>query len=126
MIGARWANAKGGGDRMDHPAHMQDGEEVTVPMASKALNVGERGVRYANVVIDEGTDEEIAAPQREPRKPLGGTRKPRREWQAPAGPEVSTGYGDWPIIGPSVSINPYNQSRKRILHKKGPSAKPGP
>ena len=46
---------------MDHPAHTQGENKVTVPMASKALNVGERGIYHANVVINEGTEEEIAA-----------------------------------------------------------------
>jgi hypothetical protein len=79
MIGARWANAEGGGDRMSyHPAHAQGGEEMTVTKASKALKVGERGIFHAKHVIAEGTEEEIAAPQWEPRKPLVGTRKPRR------------------------------------------------
>ncbi len=41
---SRWANATGGGNRMDHPAELQDGDEVTVTAASKALNVGERGI----------------------------------------------------------------------------------
>ncbi len=63
---------------MDHPAHAQYNEETTVTVASKALNVGERGIYHAKVVLFEGTPEEIAAPQWEPRKPLGGTRKPRR------------------------------------------------
>ncbi len=60
MIGARWANAPVGGNRMDHPAELQSGEEVTVTMASKALKVGQRGIQYGKVVLLEGTPEEIA------------------------------------------------------------------
>ena len=59
MIGARWANAEVG--RPVNTARAQDYEETTVTVASKALKVGERGIRYANVVINEGTEEEIAA-----------------------------------------------------------------
>ncbi len=61
---------------MDHPAELQNGEEVTVSMASKALKVGERGIYHAKVVLLQGTPEAIAAPQWEPRKPLAGTRAP--------------------------------------------------
>ncbi len=60
MIGARWANAEGGGYRRDDPAYMQGDEEMTVTMASKALNVGGRGIQYARIVLSEGTPEEIA------------------------------------------------------------------
>ena len=45
---------------MDHPAYTQDDEEMTVPLASKALNVGGRGIQYARIVLSEGTPEEIA------------------------------------------------------------------
>ncbi len=65
MIAARWADAEVG--RPLNPAHAQSYEETTVTKASKAMNVGERGIYHANVVIKEGTDEEIAAPQWEPR-----------------------------------------------------------
>ena len=66
---------------MDHLAHMQGGEEVTVTLASKALNIGEWGIRYANVVIDEATEEEIAdcEPSGYPRRPRGQ----RAPWTAP-------------------------------------------
>ncbi len=98
MIAARWADAEVG--RPVNTAHAQDNEEMTVTAASKALKVGERGIYHANVVIKEGTDEEIAAPQWEPRKPLGGTRKPRREWQAPAGLKWAVELlGVWPVLG---------------------------
>ena len=60
MIGARWANAEVGGNRLDHSAHTQDGEEMTVTLASKALNVGGRGIYHARIVLSEGTPEEIA------------------------------------------------------------------
>ncbi len=73
MIGARGADAEVG--RPVNTAHAQGYEETTVTVASTALNVGERGIRYANVVIDEGTEEEITAPQWEPRKLLGGQKK---------------------------------------------------
>ncbi len=66
MIGARWANAPVGGNRLDHPANLQNGDEVTVNMASKALKVSERGIQYGKVVLSQGTPEEIAAPQWEP------------------------------------------------------------
>ena len=33
---------------------------MTVTVASKALNVGERGIYHARVVVEEGTEEEIA------------------------------------------------------------------
>ena len=72
---------------MDHPANLQSGGEATVNKASKALKVGERGIYHAKVVILQGTPEAIAAPQWEPRKPLGGTRKPRRGAETPAGPK---------------------------------------
>ena len=52
MIGARWANAEVGGDRMpDHSAYAQDGIEVTVTKASKVLKVGERGIYHAKTVL---------------------------------------------------------------------------
>ncbi len=76
MIGARWANAEGG--RPLNPAHAQGYEETTVTAASKALKVGERGIYHAKDVLAGGAPEEIAAPPQEPRKPLVGTRKPRR------------------------------------------------
>ncbi len=59
MIGARWANAEVGGNRMNHTAYTQDGEGMTVPLASKALNVGERGIYHARIVLEKGTPEEI-------------------------------------------------------------------
>ena len=63
MIGARWTDATVGGDRMtDHPARAQDGGEVTVTMASKALNVGERGIYHGRNILENGTQEEIDAP----------------------------------------------------------------
>ena len=49
MIGARWVLRAA-----------QGGEEMTVSNASKAIEVGERGVYHAKVVLHE-----------EPRKPLG-------------------------------------------------------
>ncbi len=64
--------------------------------------------------------------QWEPRKPLGDTRKPRRGQGAPAGLECDGDSRVWPILGPHASFKPSDQSRKPILHKKGPSAKPGP
>ena len=67
MIGARWANATGGGNRMDHPAHMQGGEEVTVTKASRALKVGERGIYHAKVVLSDGTPEILIAAPPPPR-----------------------------------------------------------
>ncbi len=60
MIGARWANAEVGGNRMDHTAYTQDGEEMTVPLASRALKVGVRGIYHGRIVLSEGTPEEIA------------------------------------------------------------------
>ena len=53
---------------------------------------------------------------------MGGTRKPRWEEETPAGPEL--GYVVAARLGPPVSFDPSDQSRKRILHKKGRSAKP--
>ncbi len=67
-----------------------------------------------------------AVPQWEPRKPWAAQESPA-EMVAPAGLKWTVELlGVWPIVGPPVSINPYNQSRKLIPHKKGPSAKPGP
>ena len=60
MIGARWASAEVGGYRRDDPAYTQDNEEMTVPLASKALNVGERGIYHARIVLEKGSPEEIA------------------------------------------------------------------
>ncbi len=77
MIGARWANSA---------AHAQQSVRTAVTATSKVLKVGERGIYHAKVVLSEGTPEEIATPQWEPRKPLGGTRKPRRDREPPAGP----------------------------------------
>ena len=77
MIGARWANAEGG--RPINPAHAQGNEKMTVPLASKALKVGQRGIFHAKVVLSEGTSEEIAAPHREPRKPSIGLAPPFTE-----------------------------------------------
>ncbi len=87
--------------RSSHSANMQDNEEVTVTVASKALKVGERGIYHAKDVLAGGTPEEIAAPQWEPRKPLGGTRKPRCEAQTPAGPKLRS---KWRVFGPSWAI----------------------
>ncbi len=50
MIAARWANAPVGGNRMDHPAELQNGDEVTVTVASKALNVSERGIQFYRII----------------------------------------------------------------------------
>ncbi len=47
----------------NHTAHTQDGSEMTVTQASKALNGGLRGIYHARVVIHE-----------EPRKPLARMR----------------------------------------------------
>ncbi len=61
-----------------------------------------------------------AAPQWEPRKPLGGTTKPRRG--TPAGLKWIKGLNrGLARPGPPTSFNPSDQSRKRILHKKGPA-----
>ena len=52
MIGARWANAEGGGFRWNsHPAYVQSENETTVTKASETLKVGERGIQYAKLVI---------------------------------------------------------------------------
>ena len=61
MIGARWANSA---------AHAQQSVRTAVTATSKVLKVGERGIYHAKVVLSEGTPEEIAAPQWEPRKPF--------------------------------------------------------
>ena len=62
MIAARWADAEGGGFRWDsHSANTQGESETTVTAASKALNVGERGVFHTKNVLENGTPEEIAA-----------------------------------------------------------------
>ncbi len=62
----------------------------------------------------------------------GGSRA--RRWAAQQSPAGKEGHqrgqsGIWlqglARSGPSASFNPSDQSRKRILHKKGPSAKPG-
>ena len=66
-----------------------------------------------------------AAPQWEPRAALDGRRKPRRETETPAGPKWDR-KRELAQDGPPTSFNPSDQSRKRILYKKGPSAKPGP
>ena len=68
MIGARWANAEVGRPAqvalcdLAHPltvntAQTQDNEEMTVPLASKALNVGERGIYHARIVLEKGSPE---------------------------------------------------------------------
>ncbi len=58
LIATRWADAEGG--RPVNTAHAQGYEETTVIKASKVLNVGERGIRYAKIVLEEGTEDEIA------------------------------------------------------------------
>ncbi len=70
------------------------------------------------------------APQTQP--PRSGSRASRwvaqespAEAETPAGPSVVLGYQRLALIGPPISFNPQDQSRKPILHKKGPSAKPG-
>ena len=62
MIAARWADATVGDDRLtDHPAYMQNGQEVTVTKASKILKVGERGIYHAKNVLENRTPEAVAA-----------------------------------------------------------------
>ena len=65
MIGTRWANAGVGrpnpipvGDV--NTAYTQGDEEMTVTLASKALQVGGRGIYHARIVLEKGTPEEIA------------------------------------------------------------------
>ena len=89
MIGARWADAKIG--RFEIAAHAQQTVRTAVTVASEMLKIGERGIYHTKVVISQETPEEIAAPQSEPRKPLGGTRKPRR------GGEDSSGARVWRV-----------------------------
>ena len=72
------------------------------------------------------------APQTQP----PATRSRASRWAAqesPAGKQVTPAGPKWGMMiwglarpGPTASFNPSEQSRKRILHKKGPSAKPGP
>ncbi len=53
---------------MDHPAELQDGDEVTVTAASKALNVGERGIYDGKVVYSKAPPRRLA---------IGGGGPPR-------------------------------------------------
>ena len=68
---------------------------------------------------------QTAAPQWEPRKPLAGTRKARRSLVS-SGASGEIGLYCLARPGPPMSFSPSDQSRKRILYKKGPSAQPGP
>ncbi len=67
------------------------------------------------------------------RHAVGATQAVGRAQESPAevGPPAGPEWGaelNWSLArpGPPESFNPSDQSRKRILHKKGPSAKPGP
>ncbi len=64
MIGARWANAKGGGFRWNsHPAYAQSENETTVPVVSKALKVGQRGIYHAKTVLSGGARTVVSVDQ---------------------------------------------------------------
>ncbi len=107
--------------------------------AGRAGNVSQRGRLYrwpavcqnraAATAILHGLARRTAPQTHLPRSGSRAGRwaaqeRPRRG-DGPAGPELSV-YRNWPVVGPPRKLDPSDQSRKRILHKKGPSAKPGP
>ncbi len=66
----------------------------------------------------------VVAPQWEPRKPLGGTRKPRRGRRVQRGLSEICKQG-LARPGPPASFDPSDQSRKRILTRKAPARSRG-
>ena len=113
-----------------HERAGRKGDDHTRPALPLAGSVLAPASGYGHLTRSRPQDSasNAAVPQWEPRKPLAGTRKPRREAEDSSGAKVGHGHRNevWSVVGPHTRLDPSDQLRKRILHKKGPSAKPGP
>jgi hypothetical protein len=64
VIARKLATTKRGGDRKSDQTANSQFDSITVAKAAELLNVGERGVYDAGLILDRGTKEEVAAVER--------------------------------------------------------------
>ncbi len=101
--------------------------------ANKRPRAGFRGHLNAGpsyLALSGGMQDEGIIPESTPSRlvnTVGAAHAVGRHKKAPLGNGDFSGakvgcWSCWSIIGPPTSLDPSDQSRKRLLHKKGPSA----